>query len=33
MICIVINDVDLLIILTARTPVDKIIYFTKPGKV
>lgn len=26
------EDVDLLIILTARTPIDKIIYFLKPGK-
>ena len=26
------EDVDLLILLTARTPVDKIIYFLNPGK-
>ncbi|KAL4719828.1 hypothetical protein ACJJTC_012796 [Scirpophaga incertulas] len=26
------KDVDLLILLTARTPTDKIIYFLKPGK-
>lgn len=26
------EDVDLLILLTARTPIDKIIYFLKPGK-
>ncbi|KAL4718517.1 hypothetical protein ACJJTC_010356 [Scirpophaga incertulas] len=26
------EDVDLLILLTARTPTDKIIYFLKPGK-
>ncbi|GBN07777.1 hypothetical protein AVEN_152515-1 [Araneus ventricosus] len=26
------EDVDLLIILTARTPIDRITYFLKPGK-
>lgn len=26
------EDVDLLVLLTARTPIDKIIYFLKPGK-
>ena len=26
------EDVDLLILLSARTPIDKIIYFLKPGK-
>lgn len=26
------EDVNLLILLTARTPTDKIIYFLKPGK-
>jgi hypothetical protein len=26
------EDVDLLVLLTARTPTDKIIYFLKPGK-
>lgn len=26
------EDVDLLIILTARTPTDKIVYFLKPGR-
>lgn len=27
------EDVDLLIILTARTPTDKVNYFLKPGKI
>ena len=26
------EDFDLLILLTARTPIDKIIYFLKPGR-
>jgi hypothetical protein len=26
------EDVDLLILFTARTPIDKIIYFLKPGR-
>ena len=26
------EDVDLLILLTARTPIDKVIYFLKPGR-
>lgn len=26
------EDVDLLILVTVRTPIDKIIYFLKPGK-
>ena len=26
------EDVDLLVLLTARTPIDTIIYFLKPGK-
>ena len=31
-IVVVGEDVDLLILLTARTPIDKIIYFLKPGR-
>jgi hypothetical protein len=26
------EDINLLVLLTARTPIDKIIYFLKPGK-
>ncbi|PZC75227.1 hypothetical protein B5X24_HaOG206534 [Helicoverpa armigera] len=31
-IIVVGEDVDLLVLLTARTPIDKIIYFLKPGR-
>ena len=31
-IVVVVGDVDLLILVTARTPIDKTIYLLKPGR-